>query len=69
MKDVLIILVCVVVVIAIIAIKMFREHTILGKRAVNIRHKQNLSEKYNPNVIRGKDGRYKSVQSPHLKKA
>ena len=68
MKDVFIILVCVVVVIAIIAIKMFKAHNILGKRAVKLRHKQNLSEKYNPHVVRGKDGRYKSVRSPHLNK-
>lgn len=68
MKDVFIILVCVLVVIAIIAIKMFKSHYILGKRAVKLRHKQNLSEKYNPYVIRGKDGRYKSVRSPHLNK-
>jgi flagellar biogenesis protein FliO len=49
-------------------IKVMRNHYILGKRAVNQRAKQNLCKKYNPNVIRGKDGRFKRVQSPHLNK-
>ena len=49
-------------------IRFMRNHYILGKRAINQRAKQNLCKKYNPNVIRGKDGRFKRVQSPHLNK-
>lgn len=75
MKEVLAIVLCVIVVIVLIAIGMFRTHNILGHRAQMIRYKQNLSSKYNKNVVRGKDGRFKSkniynsVQSPHIKKA
>jgi flagellar biogenesis protein FliO len=51
-----------------IAIRFMREHYILGRRAINKRATQNLCSKYNPHVVRGKDGRFKSVQSPHLNK-
>jgi len=45
-----------------------RTNNILGKRAMNNRATQNLCSKYNPHVVRGKDGRFKSVLSPHIKK-
>ena len=58
----------VLVIVIWLVIRFKRNHYILGKRAITQRAKQNLCKKYNPNVIRGKDGRFKRVQSPHLNK-
>lgn len=49
-------------------IGFLRTQNILGKRAVNKRAAQNLCSKYNQKVIRGRDGRFKSVKSPHIRK-
>jgi len=56
------------VIIVVWVIGYMRTHNILGKRAINARAAQNLCSKYNQKVIRGKDGRFKSVVSPHIKK-
>lgn len=58
----------VLVIIVVWFIGYMRTHNILGKRAINKRAAQNLCKKYNPHVVRGRDGRFKSVVSPHIKK-
>jgi|TARA_R110000803_G_scaffold167478_2_gene230753 hypothetical protein len=56
-------------IIVIWAISFMRNCDILGKIGVNKRITQNLCKKYNQKVIRGKNGRFKSVKSPHIKKS
>ena len=58
----------VLVIVIWLIIRYMRNHYILGQRAIKERAAQNLCSKYNKKVIRGKDGRFKSVQSPHISK-